>query len=121
MDLVFIAKAGRSSRSRLSVLESFKAGYELCTSIGGHGLVRVLKNGPCSTALPRADMDGLPVLELTGLFYVSKVTRKEIADGIEEPVMHACRHDMHMTYPLAAAEHLARIQHARRGALDVLF
>ena len=35
----------RETASRIaSHLESFKAGYELCTSIGGHGLVGVLKN-----------------------------------------------------------------------------
>ena len=75
-----------------SHLESLQAGYELCTSIGGYGLVGVLKNGPGCTVLLRADMDGLPVLELTGLPYASKVTMRDVADGIEKPVMHACRY-----------------------------
>lgn len=104
-----------------SHLESFKAGYELCTSIGGHGTVGVLKNGPGPTVLLRADMDALPVLELTGLPYASKVTMKDVADGIEKPVMHACGHDMHITCLLAAAEHLASIKHAWSGTLIVLF
>lgn len=104
-----------------SHLESLRAGYELCTSIGGHGLVGVLKNGPGSTVLLRADMDGLPVLELTGLPYASKITMKDVADGIEKPVMHACGHDMHITCLLAAAEHLSRIKHAWSGTLIVLF
>ena len=80
-----------------SHLDSFNAGYDLCTSIGGHGLVGVLKNGPGHTVLLRADMDALPVLELTGLPYASKVTMKDVADGIEKPVMHACGHDMHIS------------------------
>lgn len=80
-----------------SHLESFKAGYELYTSIGGFGLVGVLKNGLGPTVLLRADMDALPVLELTGLPYASKVIMKDVADGIEKPVMHACGHDMHST------------------------
>lgn len=104
-----------------SHLESFKAGYELYTSIGGFGLVGVLKNGLGPTILLRADMDALPVLELTGLPYASKVTMKDVADGIEKPVMHACGHDMHITCLIAAAEHLARIKHAWSGTLIVLF
>lgn len=104
-----------------SHLESLKAGYELCTSIGGHGLVGVLKNGPGPSVLLRADMDGLPVLELTGLPYASKVTMRDMADGLEKPVMHACGHDMHITCLLAAAEHLACIKHAWSGTLIVLF
>ena len=90
-------------------------------SIGGHSLVSVLKNRLFSTALLRADMDGLPVLELTGLSYASKVTMKDIADGFEKLVMYACGYNMHMTWLLAAAQHLARIKYAQRGTLDVLF
>ena len=104
-----------------SHLESVNAGYEIHTSIGGHGLVGVIKNGPGSTVLLRADMDGLPVLELTGLPYASKVTMKDVADGIEKPVMHACGHDMHVTCLLAAAERLGHIKHAWSGTLIVLF
>ena len=104
-----------------SRLKSFEGGYELCTSIGGHGVVGVLKNGSGSTVLLRADMDALPVLELTGLPYASKVSMKDVADGVEKPVMHACGHDMHITCLLAAAEHLARIKHTWSGTLIVLF
>lgn len=104
-----------------SHLESLKAGYELSTSIGGYGLVGVLKNGLGPTVLLRADMDALPVLELTGLPYASKVTMKDEADGVEKPVMHACGHDMHVTCLLAAAEHLAHIKHSWNGTLTVLF
>ena len=104
-----------------SHLESLKAGYELHTSIGGHGLVGVQRNGSGPTVLLRADMDALPVLELTGLPYASRVTMKDIADGIEKPVMHACGHDMHITCLLVAAEHLAGIKHAWSGTLIVLF
>ncbi|KAL9010676.1 MAG: hypothetical protein Q9180_009268, partial [Flavoplaca navasiana] len=57
-----------------SLLRSLNAGYEVQTSIGGHGLVGVLKNGAGKTVLLRADMDALPVKENTGLEYASKVT-----------------------------------------------
>ena len=104
-----------------SHLKSLDAGYELHTSIGGHGLVGVLKNGPGPTVLLRADIDALPVLELTGLPYASKVTMKDIADEIEKPVMHACGHDVHITCLLAAAQHLAGIKSEWKGTLIVLF
>ncbi len=104
-----------------SHLESLKTGYELHTSIGGHGLAGVLKNGPGPTILLRADIDALPVLEQTELPYASKATMKDVADDTEKPVMHACGHDMHITCLLAAAEQLGRIKAAWKGTLIVLF
>jgi metal-dependent amidase/aminoacylase/carboxypeptidase family protein len=47
-------------------------------------------------------MDGLPVLEKTGLPYAS-CKRMNDANGVEHPVMHACGHDIHMTCLLAGA------------------
>lgn len=94
--------------------------YEVHTNIGGYGLVGILRNGVGKTILLRADMDALPVKELTGLPYASSVTMRD-ANGIEKPVMHACGHDMHITCLLAAAETLANIQYAWSGTLIVLF
>ncbi|PLB54917.1 putative amidohydrolase [Aspergillus steynii IBT 23096] len=94
--------------------------YELHTHIGGYGLAGVLRNGPGKTVLLRADMDALPVKELTGLSYASTITARD-AEGVEKPVMHACGHDMHMTCLLAAAEILAKSRHAWSGTLIVLF
>ncbi|OKL58864.1 hypothetical protein UA08_05939 [Talaromyces atroroseus] len=100
-------------------LSQLKA-YEIHTNIGGYGLAGVLKNGPGKTILLRADMDALPVKELTGLSYASSVTMRD-SDGIEKPVMHACGHDMHMTCLLAAAALLANVKHEWSGTLIVLF
>ena len=94
--------------------------YELHTNIGGYGLTGVLKNGPGKTILLRADMDALPVKELTGLPYASSVTMRD-ADGNEKPVMHACGHDIHITCLLAAAELMASTRDAWSGTLIVLF
>ncbi|KAL6713576.1 hypothetical protein ACLMJK_009041 [Lecanora helva] len=104
-----------------SHLESLKAGYELHTSIGGHGLAGVLSNGSGPIVLLRADIDALPVEELTGLPYASKVIMKDVADGVDKPVMHACGHDMHITCLLAAADQLAHLKSAWQGTLIVLF
>jgi len=70
-------------------------GYSVTSKIAGYGMVGVIKKGPGKTILLRADMDGLPVGELTGLPYASQ-QRQIDSDGIEKPVMHACGHDMHV-------------------------
>ncbi|GIT64067.1 MAG: hypothetical protein Ct9H300mP22_4670 [Gammaproteobacteria bacterium] len=41
-------------------------------------------------------MDGLPILEDSGLSYMSRVRQVNL-EGEEMPVMHACGHDMHIT------------------------
>ncbi|OJJ48726.1 hypothetical protein ASPZODRAFT_61806 [Penicilliopsis zonata CBS 506.65] len=96
--------------------------FEIHTHIGGYGFVGILRNGPGKTVLLRADMDALPVQEVTGLPYASKTTQERgIGSGDVKPVMHACGHDMHITCLLAAAETLVRLRHAWSGTLLVLF
>jgi amidohydrolase len=80
-------------------------GYEVTTEVGGTGVVAVLRNGPGPTVLLRADMDGLPVLEKSGLSYASTATQTDI-DGQEYPVMHACGHDVHITALVGAARQM---------------
>ena len=47
-------------------------GYDVHTGVGGTGLVALLTNGEGPTVMLRADMDGLPVQEKSGLPYASK-------------------------------------------------
>ncbi|RAL16900.1 M20 family metallopeptidase [Aspergillus homomorphus CBS 101889] len=94
--------------------------YEIHTQIGGHGFAGVLRNGPGKTVLLRADMDALPVKEITDLPYASTI-RMQDAAGVEKPAMHACGHDMHITCLLAAAEQLYRIRSEWTGTLIVVF
>ena len=96
-------------------------GYKIHTDIGGHGVAAVFRNGSGKTVLLRADMDALPVLEKTGLPYASKVIMKDVADGIEKPVMHACGHDMHITCLLATAETMAKGKEKWTGTLILVF
>ena len=70
---------------------------DVTTGVGGTGVVGVLRNGDGPTVMLRADMDGLPVKEATGLRYASTVTAPG-PDGHDVPVMHACGHDMHVTW-----------------------
>ena len=83
-----------------------KAGYDVTTNVGGHGIVALLKNGPGPVLLLRADMDALPVKEQTGLPFASKVMGK-LPDGTDTPVMHACGHDTHVATWLGTARRLA--------------
>jgi hippurate hydrolase len=85
-------------------------GYEVTEGVGGTGLVGVLENGAGPTVMIRADMDGLPVAELSGLDYAS-AARQVDSRGVEQPVMHACGHDVHMTALVGTARALME----RRG------
>jgi amidohydrolase len=83
-----------------------KLGYEVTEKVGGNGIVAVLRNGPGPVVLIRTDMDGLPIVEQTGVPYASKVRRKD-GNGNEVGVMHACGHDIHMTCWVGTARVLA--------------
>jgi hippurate hydrolase len=83
-----------------------KIGYEVTTGVGRTGVVAVLRNGAGPTVLMRADIDGLPVKEDTGLPYASRAKGIDPA-GKEVPVAHACGHDMHATWLMGVAHMLA--------------
>lgn len=87
-----------------------EAGFEVTEKVGQTGVVAVLRNGAGPTVLVRADMDGLPVEEQTGLPFASKKRGTSTA-GVESGIMHACGHDTHMTAWVA----VTRMMAARRG------
>ena len=96
-----------------------EAGLQITSGVGGHGLVGVLKNGDGPTLLIRADMDGLPVQEETGLPYASK---KQMADDLGNTVytMHACGHDVHMTSFVGTARMLGQLRDVWSGTLVMI-
>ena len=83
-------------------LQKISPDFDIRMSIGGYGLIAILKNSTGSgkqqgkTILLRADMDALPVEEETDVDYASKKTMKD-EDGTVKPVMHACGHDLHVS------------------------
>jgi amidohydrolase len=95
-------------------------GYDVHDSIGGTGVVGVLRNGEGPAVLLRADMDALPVEEATGLAYAS-TERATDADGNEVPVMHACGHDVHVTCLLGAAALFSTATQHWSGTLIAVF
>ena len=88
-----------------------EAGFEVTEGVGGTGVIAMMENGPGPMVMMRADMDGLPVEEKSGLENASKATQQDPITGDMVPVMHACGHDVHITSLVGTARQMA----ARRG------
>ncbi len=91
-------------------------GYEVHTGIAVTGVVGTLRWGDGTPRLGlRADMDALPIQELTGLPWASRTPGQ----------MHACGHDGHTAMLLGAAQALARLQQdgqlGANGTLQLIF
>jgi hippurate hydrolase len=97
-----------------------RAGYDVTEEVGETGVVGLLRNGDGPTVMLRADMDALPVQEQTGLPYASTRTATD-STGRTVPVMHACGHDMHVTWLIGAAGLLADTGDTWRGTLMLVF
>lgn len=91
-------------------------GFEVTEKFGGNGVVGVLKNGKGPVIMLRTDMDALPLKENTGLPYASKVITKDV-NGIDNPAMHACGHDMHMTMWYGTLQCLVRLKESWSGTI----
>jgi len=105
--------------SRRMAAEMRTLGFDVTEGVGGYGVVGVMKNGEGPTLLIRADMDGLPVLEQSGVAYASRATAIDDA-GTEVPVMHACAHDIHMTVFVGTARRLAAMKDHWAGTLVMI-
>lgn len=97
-------------------LELRQAGLEVTEGVGGTGVVAMLRNGDGPLILLRADMDGLPVPEKSGLDYASTATQVG-QDGVEYPVMHACGHDVHITSMVGTARKLMEMKDRWSGTI----
>ena len=86
-----------------------KLGFTVTEKVGKTGVVAVMKNGAGPVLMLRADMDGLPIVEQTGLPFSSKV-RATARSGVETGVMHGCGHDTHMTAFVGTARRLAAMK-----------
>jgi amidohydrolase len=93
-----------------------KLGFEVTEKVGNTGVVAVLKNGPGPTVLVRGDMDALPLKELTGVPYASTAVVKDLF-GKDQPAMHACAHDTHVTGIIGTARVLVALKDKWSGTL----
>jgi hippurate hydrolase len=107
-------KETRTARIIARALRS--AGATVTEGVGGTGVVGIMANGAGPTVLVRADMDGLPVEEKSGLAYASRARQVGI-DGVEMPVMHACGHDVHITALVGTARRLAALKDRWKGTI----
>jgi amidohydrolase len=90
------------------------------SGIAHHGVVAVIKGGlPGPLVAIRADMDGLPVVEQTGLDFASTAVGEY--NGQEVGVMHACGHDNHMAMALGAAKVLNDRKAQLQGSVMLIF
>lgn len=85
---------------------------EVVTGIGKTGVVGIIRGGKGngSTIGLRADMDALPITEISGKPYASQTPGK----------MHACGHDGHTAMLLGAAKYLAETRNFA-GSVAVIF
>lgn len=91
-------------------------GVEVTENVGRTGLVGMIENGEGPLLLIRADMDGLPVKEDSGLPYASTATQTDHS-GETVPVMHACGHDVHITSLVGTARMLIEHRDLWRGTV----
>jgi hippurate hydrolase len=78
-----------------------------------------MENGEGPLVMFRADMDGLPVEEKSGLSYASQAKQVD-PNGDEVFVMHACGHDVHITSLVGTAELMAAKRDQWRGTLMLI-
>jgi len=97
-----------------------RLGFDVTRDVGVTGVVGILRNGAGPTVMLRADMDGLPMAENTGLPYASRVQAKD-EHGALVPVAHSCGHDLHVTWLMGAARVLAEHRQAWSGTALLVF
>ena len=93
------------------------AGFDVTESVGGTGVVAMLENGNGPLVMMRADMDGLPVEEKSGLPNASVAKQIDPITGNEVFVSHACGHDVHITSLVGTARQMAARRDEWSGTL----
>ena len=95
-------------------------GFQVTENVGGTGVVAMLENGNGPLVMMRADMDGLPVEEKSGLPNASKVQQEDPITGNVVPVMHACGHDVHITSLVGTARQMVKRKDEWSGTLMLI-
>src|SRR5210317_941418 len=106
--------------ARRMALELDLAGFTVTEGVGGTGVVAIMENGHGPTVMMRADMDGLPVEEKSGLENASRAQQKDPITGNTVFTMHACGHDVHITSLVGTARYMAANKDTWRGKLMLI-
>jgi len=106
--------------ARRMAMELSLAGFEVTEGVGGTGVVALLDNGDGPLVMMRADMDGLPVEEKSGLANASRAQQKDPITGNTVFTMHACGHDVHITSLVGTARYMAAHKDAWTGTLMLI-
>lgn len=114
LSLVEYRTAARMARELRAV------GFDVTEGVGGTGVVAILDNGDGPCVMMRADMDGLPVQEKSGLENASVATQKSPITGEVVPVMHACGHDVHVTSLVGTARYMSTHRDDWKGRLMLI-
>jgi len=96
------------------------AGFDVTEGVGGTGIIAIMENGDGPMVMMRADMDGLPVEEKSGLDNASTATQTDPITGNVVPVMHACGHDVHITSLIGTARNMSARKDEWSGTLMLL-
>lgn len=94
-----------------------EAGFDVTEGVGGTGVVAIMKNGEGPLVMMRADMDGLPVEEKSGLPNASRKQQQSPITGDIVFTMHACGHDVHITSLVGTARQMAARKDQWSGTL----
>jgi amidohydrolase len=113
--------SNREFNTSVKIAEALREmGLEPITGIAHTGIIAVIEGGkPGPLVAIRSDMDGLPVIEETGLPFAS--TAKDVYNGQDVGVMHACGHDAHMSMLLGAAWVLNSVKDQLAGSVMLIF
>ncbi|RSZ65167.1 amidohydrolase [Corynebacterium hylobatis] len=99
-----------------------RIGVNEVNQVGRTGLTAVLRNGDGPVVAMRADIDGLPMAELSGKEYSAEgVTQVDENTGVETPVAHSCGHDVHIISLLGALEALNATRDSWSGTFVGVF
>jgi amidohydrolase len=101
-------------------IELRAAGFEVTEKVGGTGVIAIMKNGEGPLVMMRADMDGLPVEEKSGLANASVKQQQSPITGNTVFTMHACGHDVHITSLVGTARQMAARKDDWRGTVMLL-
>jgi len=98
--------------AKLAAAKLSSLGFDVKTGVALTGVVGLLRGGqPGATVACRADMDALPIQELTNVPFRS----------LNPGVMHACGHDIHTSIALGTAMVLNSLKDRVKGNVKFIF